>query len=402
MARAFPTSDAVPEQGSGYGLPDGAWCARTGLVQYFECAAGHAELRAVPCLQLDCLHCATRGADKVHPHTGDTAKARATRAFDRFAGAPFRTVELTWPDAWNRKPKQGAAGVIGLRRIRWLRSAAARLLQDWAAQHWGVRVGLLVQLHPSGDKRRRWAPHFHAVIPLLGVDHDGRLVDLPKHLDQAGPAWLDMTRRWTGLVRELGRKLNRADLPDRAVWHTAYHVEEPKKRFALRYLLRPFPRWARVLRAAGHAGNYGLLSGGARDRPAHPGEVARWRAMVRPRVDQKPELCKCGSELTALRLLQLGGAQASMLRWAGVPLREEDPDRLFSFKLNAEWWAWKAFVDENVRAFALAYHLGPGVIRDPVAARARYLLREQDEHRQRVERWERLHGSTRCSPPSTP
>lgn len=305
--------ESIPEPGEAQGAA-GEVCPDMSAAMILSCGAcGQSYAIPVGCGRLRCASCAP-----------DIASKRAERKFNLFGGdgVPLGCWVFTLP----RQIGQ-AVGVNGARELR---RRVAAFIELYYRVRWGVITGSVIAVHPESDSRLgEWRPHFHVIVPLLGLEVSAGLKAAPSYL-AAG----EMERVKTAWAMELGRAIVELKISEdvRVNLHYKYlqggEVSDtaPTKKRAralekariaklhrLRYDLRPFPEWS-----AGELGktrllspsSYGLLSGRA-DKTvgeARLADLAQWREVTQgPELEQPVSRCTaqvdggaCGCELEPL------------------------------------------------------------------------------------------------------
>lgn len=237
--------------------------------------------------------------------------------YERVGGVGLAAWVLTLPREWH--------GRIGPKRLRIVRTLAARTLQAWYRWRYGVAIGLYAQVHPEGDHRPgEWCPHIHLGVAMVGA-RDSGLVPLPEWLDAYDLA--TVRAAWGQVLAALADQMGWERPP--ANLHYSYRTTPAERMHRMRYDLRPFPVWSgrrpsddplsvRYVRAIPSGvlavGSYGLLSPGSR----HP-RVEQWRAAVAGQVEERETRCPvCETPIPCVGLLSVRvDAEADAL-WALV------------------------------------------------------------------------------------
>lgn len=296
MASTIRPALVLPGPAEAHGKT-GEVCPKMSTAMMFGCGAcGQSYAIPVGCGRLSCWSC-----------EADVASKRAERKFNLIGGDGVHLGAFVFTLPYIIGQQLGADGAKELRK------RIANLLEVYYLERWGGLTGSIIALHPEGDNRRgKWQPHYHAVVPLLGMDSAGKLSALPHFLVDAE---LDAFKlRWLGMLRQVARELgcsedqvnglkvnlhysyiDGGDSPDEGRRDRA----RAKKLHRLRYDLRPFPAWSagdlnrtRLLSPS----SFGLLSGRA-DKLAGPDRMealSLWRECL-----QGPELVEPESTCTA-------------------------------------------------------------------------------------------------------
>lgn len=290
-------SELAPGVGAGSGAP-GEVCPLMSSAMILSCnGCGQSYAIPVGCGRLACWSCAP-----------DVASKRAERKFNLLGGDGVAL------GAWVFTLPRAIGQQIGVNGARELRKRVASFLADYYATRWGIITGSVIAVHPEGDKKKgEWRPHFHALVPLLGLSTEGDGL-------RAAPSFLtgreldQVKARWRVVLEGAAAELGCAE-PIRVNLHYKYlqggEVSDGSKKknqalerartaklHRLKYDLRPFPDWS-----AGDAGktrllspsSYGLLSGRA-DKlvPERLEDLALWREVL-----QGPELVEPESRCDA-------------------------------------------------------------------------------------------------------
>lgn len=300
---------------------DGDYCYRSKRERVWHCGAHGYFLEAVPCGMLDCVTCAPE------------VKARRGRnLYKRFGGTPLAAFVFTFPTKFRY--------ALGMAQLRELRRQLAEIVTRWYQDREGVRVGMVIPFHPTGDSCPRcrkgsgkvgdrntfdttgrcekchleapYVPHFEVLVPATGLDSQGHQVELLWSLPPEALA--DLKARWLVLLEVIaGRVDPMGDDPVPNV-HYSFKIEPEKRMHRWAYGARPFPAWrsawAEAERVEGpmrwtglvqdgrglpvglaSPGVYGLAAGGCRARGIHA-----WRDAVSATIDEGDKLCPTCSE----------------------------------------------------------------------------------------------------------
>ena len=320
----------IPRVGVPYvELLPGGRCRRRGVLVYWQCPVSKRLVKThQPCTKLDCQTCQPA-----------VAKRRGARLAERFAGAPLFTGVFTFPDEY--------LPFLGVEQLTELRKLLAQLVQSWARSEYGAEVGLVLCLHPTGDRckvctwnttktgRRggvvskgipagisgscprcgappRWRPHFDLLMPLVGL-RNGEPIHLPRKpsnrsRDRLKARWADLLLTLAVVMRIPVRERTAAMLCSlhdvkRSVVHFGQRYTATEKGHAFRYSARPFTSFC----AGGDLGSlrspavYGLAAPGATKRaPGHDADadscscsVCCWREHVREPKEREYFECEC-------------------------------------------------------------------------------------------------------------
>lgn len=321
-------SDPVPYPWQEIGAPPNGECQRATPWIHLACKADpdHRFAFKSQCMRLDCPRCFP------------TVKARrGARRYEKIGSEGIGAWVLTVPDLmWS---------LLGPRAAMVLRKQAAECLRDWYASRYGVQVGIVAALHPTGDKCRgcyrsspdlgllgvcrrcgteaHWSPHVDAVVPLVGL-RDGQTVELPLWIPEPG---LDALRLdWGARVAQLARERGYEGLAVRAEaganLHYSYRRPGPEAAHRIRYCLRPFPAWSQELGSGARFGLYGLCSGGSRAEG-----LAQWREAVSDWTEEDvqsepfklPDCPCCGAELVIYAYAEHLGPGVRVIDIRGPP-----------------------------------------------------------------------------------
>lgn len=178
---AFRRAVVLPSPGAAHRSGLG-WCSRTGRWTVVGCERGHGVRIPSPCERRDCGDCSS-----------NVRHRRTSAAGRQLGGVPSIHAVFTFPDVF--RPTLGIAQVgASLRRL-------ACELDAWPRVSLGVRLGTWAMLHPAGARDpSTWAPHVHAVIPLVGLDPSGALREVDG-VDRTALA--DIKRRWGAFLGEV-------------------------------------------------------------------------------------------------------------------------------------------------------------------------------------------------------
>jgi hypothetical protein len=298
-------------------------------------ACGQSYAIPVGCGRLRCASCSAEIANK-----------RAERKFNLFGGDG-----IPW-GCWVFTLPREIAQSIGLNGARELRRRVSAFVEDYYRERWQVITGSVIAVHPESDHKDRkgqWRPHFHVIVPLLGLHVEAGLRQAPSFL--SGRELEQIKTRWSVVLQraahQLGitstikvnlhyKYLQGGESADKATTKKRRRAMERAriaKLHRLRYDLRPFPAWS-----AGPAGktrllspsSFGLLSGRADKLVGETRleDLAQWREAAQgPELEEPVSKCDrkvdgviCGCELEPLGVA-LGARWRIEERYPGVRWR---------------------------------------------------------------------------------
>lgn len=254
-----PSLPALPEPGTPARSRNAhGYCDRTQTEVLWRCSDCGAIWRtSQQCGRLDCEVCAESNTSK-----------RTARFWRSIGGAYLGAWVFTFPRDW----------VLGPDQLRELRRMVVQTVSDFYAEVFGVRVGIVVSMHPEGDKRPGWKPHFHVLVPAVGVSvgEDPVVKSLRYKLSPA--ELLHAKRLWACRVLWPVADALGVDRPDPQLRYN-FRVTRTARLHRIEYDVRTFPAWSASSTQELHSllvpRRYGLLAPGARS-PA----LVEWRKRV--------------------------------------------------------------------------------------------------------------------------
>lgn len=199
--------------------------------------------------------------------------------------------------------------LVGPKMVDKLRKRLAKLVEHWYAGRTksGLLIGMKIAVHPEGEPEEggegKWLPHFHVIVPLLGVRPGHEEVREIKRwwtLDELA----ELRGLWGQVLAELALDLGDREPIAPNVFYQ-YHAGVKDKLHGAKYDLRTFPAWS-----AGELGDttllsprgYGLLSPNAAKKK-EPG-LWLYRHHLAAQLPETEHLCDCGGALLPLGVYQ--------------------------------------------------------------------------------------------------
>ena len=207
---------------------------------------------------------------------------RAWQVLGRLGYAPWAVLVLTLPPSlWGL-----ASTPAGLRDLRGLAYRfASGWLTRWAWRGRSYRLGAHVVPHPTGENQEKHQPHFNVLMPLVGLDAEGKSHPGRYHLPRE--ALQQLPFEWAAyLARHTESNLEGA-VQARYEFRDALDVT--KKTHAVRYFFRTFTSWKAWMQKPQA---YGILA-----RGGIPADVEPELPPPQERVRTCPH---CGKDLVEL------------------------------------------------------------------------------------------------------